>query len=127
MPQLRHLALALATAGSVTTASCSRIMHSGDRASAQLIFVNQSLDQADVYAALNSGQPQRIGTVFPSRTDTLDIPANIVSAGGTVTIIARLLARSYAPRTGPLTIGDGDRLRVTLPPNAQSLSVVPAR
>lgn len=125
MTRSSRFVLALAAAGLVTTTSCSRFMH-GDEPVAQVIFVNQSLDQADVYAVLNAGQSQRIGTVFAGRTDTLDVPANIVTAGGTVNIVARLLAHSYAPRTGPLTLNAGDRIRVTLPSNGQSLSVLPA-
>lgn len=125
MPQLRTLALALATAGSVITASCGRFMHTGEPA-AQVIFDNQSLDQADVFAVLPAGQAQRIGTVFAGRTDTLDVPMNIINAGGTVSILARLLAHSYTPHTGPLTLNAGDRVRITLPSTARSLSVLPA-
>jgi hypothetical protein len=125
MIRTRHLALALAMAGSVSSASCGRFMHSGEPA-AQVIFVNQSLDQADVYAVLTGGQSQRIGTVFAGRTETLDIPSNVTSAGGTVSIVARLLAHSYAPSTGPLTLNPGDRIRITLPSTGRSLSVLPA-
>jgi len=125
MPQLRHLALALATVGFVTTASCSRFMH-GALPTAQVIFENQSLDQADVYAVMDAGQAQRIGTVFAGRTDTLTVPNDIVSSGGTVSIVARLLAHTYAPHTGPLTLNAGDRIRVTLPSNGSTLAVLPA-
>jgi hypothetical protein len=126
MPRLRHLALALASAGLVTAASCSKIMQTGDQPSAQVIFVNQSLDQADVFAVRDGGQPQRIGTVFAGRTETLAVPANLLTSGGSMSIVVRLLARSFGPSTGPLTINDGDRIRVTLPSNGRSLSVVPA-
>jgi len=125
MLRVRHLTLALALAGSSSIAACGPFMHSGAPA-AQVIFANQSLDQADVYAVLNGGQSQRIGTVFAGRTETLDIPRNITAAGGTVSIVARLLAHTYTPSTGPLTLNPGDRVRVTLPSNARSLSVVPA-
>jgi hypothetical protein len=125
MIRARHFALALALAGSFGTTSCGRFMHSGEPA-AQVIFANESLDQADVYAVLNGGQSQRIGTVFAGRTETLDIPRNIIAAGGTVSIVARLLAHTYAPSTGPLTLNPGDRIRVTLPSNGRSLSVLPA-
>jgi hypothetical protein len=124
MIRARQLALALAVAGSFATTSCGRFMHTGEP-TAQVVFANQSLDQADVYAVLNGGQSQRIGTVFAGRTETLDIPTNIISAGGTVSIVARLLAHTYAPSTGPLTLNPGDRIRVTLPSNARSLTVLP--
>jgi hypothetical protein len=125
MSRLRLFALALATAGVVFTASCGRFMQSGEPA-AQIVFENQSLDQADVFAVLPAGQAQRIGTVFAGRTDTLDVPMNIITAGGTVSIVARLLAHSYTPHTGPITLNPGDRIRVTLPSNARSLAVLPA-
>ena len=125
MIRARHLALALAVAGTLGTTACGRFMHSGEP-TAQVIFVNESLDQADVYAVLNGSQSQRIGTVFAGRTETLDIPTNIISAGGTVSIVARLLAHTYAPSTGPLTLNPGDRIRITLPSNGRSLSVLPA-
>ncbi|HEX5970413.1 MAG TPA: hypothetical protein VFY85_00705 [Gemmatimonadaceae bacterium] len=125
MIRLRHLALVLAVAGSLGTSACGRFMHSGQPV-AQVIFANESLDQADVYAVLTGGQSQRIGTVFAGRTETLDVPTNIISAGGTVNIVARLLAHAYAPSTGPLTLNPGDRIRVTLPATGRSLSVLPA-
>ena len=125
MPQLRILALALATVGSVATASCGKFVRSGEPA-AQVIFDNQSLDQVDVFAVLSAGQAQRIGTVFAGRTDTLDVPMNVINAGGTVSILARLLAHTYTPHTGPLTLNAGDRIRVTLPSTGRSLAVLPA-
>ena len=127
MLRLRQLTLVLAATSLVTATSCSRLMHNGaDQAGAQVIFVNQSLDQADVFVVTDAGSSQRIGTVFAGRTETLDVPANILARGGTVNIAARLLARSLAPRTGPLTLTAGERLQVTLPSNAQTLTVLPA-
>jgi hypothetical protein len=123
MPLLRNLALAIA--GVVCTASCGKFMHGGDPA-AQVIFENQSLDQVDVFAVLSAGQAQRIGTVFAGRTDTLDMPMNVINAGGTISILARLLAHSYTPRTGPLTLNAGERIRVTLSSTGRSLAVLPA-
>jgi len=124
MLHLRHLSLALTTAGLLSTAACSQIMH-GDQPTAQVIFVNQSLDQADVFAITDAGMSRRLGTVFAGRTDTLDIPASVLATGGPVRIAARLLANSAAPWTGPLSISNGDVLRVTLPSGAQTLTVLP--
>ena len=127
MFQLRHLSLALASASLVTGASCSRFMHHGaDQPATQVIFVNQSLDQADVFAVMDAGQPIRIGTVFAGRTDTLTVPTDVVNRGGNVSIAARLLAHSYVPRTGPLVLSPGQVLQVTLPSNANTLTVLPA-
>lgn len=125
MLQMRHLSLALATAGLVSTAACSQVMRGADQPAAQVIFVNQSLDQADVYAVTDAGTSRRLGTVFAGRTDTLDVPASVLAAGGTVRIAARLLGSSAAPRTGPISISNGDVLRVTLPSSAQTLTVLP--
>lgn len=127
MLRLRNLQLALAAAALVTVASCGRIMHRGsDEEGAQVIFVNQSLDQADVYVVMDAGQSQRIGTVFAGRTDTLTVPANVLARGGSLSIAARLLARSVVPRSGPLTLSAGERIQVTLPSTAQTLTVLPA-
>src|SRR5207247_5747024 len=49
--------------------------HRGTSASAAIIFKNESLDQADVYASGPDGNPVRIGTVFAGATDTLRVPA----------------------------------------------------
>lgn len=127
MSRLRILSLALASAALVTTASCGRIMHHGaDQPTAQVIFVNQSLDQADVFAVMDAGQSIRLGTVFAGRTDTLTVPSDVVSRGSTVTIAARLLARNYSPHTGPLVLSPGQMIQVTLPSAGQTLTVLPA-
>ena len=126
MKHQHNLALALAMAGLIGVASCGRIMHVGsDEPSAQVIFINQSLDQADVYTVTDAGVGRRLGTVFAGRTDTLDVPVEVVSRGGTVNIVARLLARSFNPSTGPLVISAGEILRVTLPSGEQTLTVLP--
>lgn len=123
----RHLSLALAAVGLFTTASCGRLMHRGeDLPRTQVIFVNQSLEQADVFAVMDAGQSVRLGTVFAGRTDTLSVPYDIVSRGATVTIAARLLARNYAPHTGPLVLTPGEMLQITLPSNLSTLTVLPA-
>lgn len=127
MSYSRHLSLALASVGLITAASCGRLMHRGeDLPTTQVIFVNQSLDQADVFAVMDAGQSVRLGTVFAGRTDTLTVPYDIVSRGATVTIAARLLARNYAPHTGPLVLSPGQMLQVTLPSNLSTLTVLPA-
>lgn len=123
---LRKLSLALALTTLTTAAGCGRFMHSGSDDEAQIVFVNQSLDQADVYVVGDAGESQRIGTVFAGRTETLTIPRSVVARGGTVNIVARLLARSMAPRTGPLTISGGQQLQVTLPPDERTLTILPA-
>lgn len=90
-----------------------------------IFFTNESLDQADVYAVVPGTQALRIGTVMPGRTDTLSVPATIMAGAGNVEIVARILARNYVPRTGPISINPGDRLVVRLPSNQRSLIVLP--
>ena len=125
MPRLRTLSLALATVSLVTTASCGRIMHRGSDELAQVVFVNQSLDQADVFVVSAGGQSQRIGTVFGGRTETLSVPSTFVSGATTVNIVARLLAHTNAPRTGPITLSPGESVQVTLPSSANTLTILP--
>lgn len=126
MMLLRRMALALAMTTLVSTAGCSRVMHGGSDETAEVVFVNQSLDQADVYVVTDGGSSQRIGTVFAGRTETLTVPNSVVTRGGTVSIVARLLAHSYAPTTGPITISSGQRLQVTLPSDGRTLTILPA-
>jgi hypothetical protein len=81
---------------------------------------------AAVYAASRSGAELRIGTVQPGRTDTLTVGGSVLGGSGSMTIVARPLAMSRTPSTGPLTLGRGDRIAVALPPDARILSVLPA-
>jgi len=90
-----------------------------------VIFENQSLEQAALYAVSQGGLELRIGTVPPGRTDTLTL-RNTSLGSGTVTLVARLLAASRTPSTGPLSIRPGEWIRVTLPPDARILNVLPA-
>jgi hypothetical protein len=92
-----------------------------------VIFENQSLEQAAVYVVTRGGPETRIGTVQAGRTDTLTVGTAALGGSGSVAIVARLLAISRTPSTGPLTLQPGDRIHVTLPSDARVLSVLPAR
>jgi hypothetical protein len=123
--RLRHLLLA---AGAVALAAC----HRGPRPAtgpeggpAIVVFTNESLDQADVYAVGQNGSRIRIGTVLPGRTDTLRLRASDLGGSGSVTIAARLLASSRVPNTGPVTLSSGDRIAVRLTSDGRTLSVLP--
>jgi hypothetical protein len=108
--------------------ACGRFRHGDDEPAmqAQVVFVNESLDQADVFAAAPGGESVRMGTVQAGRTETLNVPSQFVSRAS-VTIVVRLLSRSGALRTGPIAINAGDRVEVRLPVNGNVLSVLPAR
>lgn len=101
--------------------------HMGSSERALLIFSNESLDQADVYASGSDGLPVRIGTVFSGRTDTLPVPATVLGQGGNVNISARLLAKSAVPQSGPVSMRAGDKFLVRLPSDEKMLVVLPAR
>ena len=92
---------------------------------AQVVFVNQSIDQADVYVVRDGGTSQRIGTVFGGRTETLTVPSNLINGATTVNIVARLLAHTTAPRTGPITLSPGQTVQITLPSSLNTLTVLP--
>lgn len=119
------VALPLALAATVS-AGCGAARKGGGPAlpTAQVVFVNQALTQADVFAVAQGGAPFRIGTVPSGRQELLRVPASIVTTG-TVNFVARLLADGRAPSTGPVTLRPGDRLQVTLSANPPILSVLP--
>lgn len=111
------------------SASCSRVEPGEEpapREPAHIVFINESLDQADVYAVVSGAESIRIGTVMSGRTETLRLPQQVTDRAGTINIVARLLARSFVPQTGPISIGSGERLQVRLPMDGRSLSVLPA-
>lgn len=114
-----------------TGASCSRVQPGEEliepAGPTQIVFINESLEQANVYAVVSGAESIRIGTVMPGRTETLDLPQQMVDRAGTVNIVARLLARTYTPQTGPVSIGRGERLQVRLPMDGRILSILPAQ
>jgi hypothetical protein len=108
------------------TAACAPF-HRGasDQPATLLYFTNESLDQADVFAVLPGNPPIRIGTVMAGQTDTLTVPRDLAARGQNVNVVARLLARSTRPSSGPLPIHPGDRLTVRLPVDEKLLVVLP--
>ena len=123
----RSLRSTLFAGAVVAAAACGAMHHRGGDYTARIIFENQSLDQADVYAVGTAGDPIRIGTVFGGRTDTLTVDLNSLSGDGSVNIAARILATSRRPSTGRVTLRPGDYLRVTLPTQETMLSALPAQ
>jgi hypothetical protein len=99
--------------------------HTGSESRATLVFSNESLDQADVYASGADGLPVRVGTVLAGRTETLTLPATVLGQGGNINISARLLAKNQVPQSGPVSIRPGDRISVRLPPDERMLVVLP--
>jgi hypothetical protein len=90
-----------------------------------IVFTNESLDQATVYVVAPGADFRRIGTVIPGRTEALTVPSEFANRG-TVNIVARLLARSEVPQTGPVSLRPGERYEVKLLGDARILSFLPA-
>jgi hypothetical protein len=130
---IRRSSRAFALLSLVALAACQRHRPGTDIGEADgsqepttIEFRNESLAQADVFVVTSGSDRRRIGTVFAGRTETLTIPREI-AIRGSVTIVARLLARSRAPSTGSLALSPGTRLSVRLPLDEKSLYVLPVR
>lgn len=119
--RLRLGSLVVAT---VATAACGAF-HRGGNTDAYVQFVNQSNDQADVYAVPIAGDAVRIGTVYAGRTTQLTVPSTAIGGDGTVSIVARIFAGNRAPRTGRVSLSPGQSIQVTLPPEENTLAVLP--
>jgi hypothetical protein len=130
MPSLliSRLRLLTAAVGLGLSIGCGgfRSGEAGGDLAARIYFTNESLDEAAVYAVSGS-QQVRIGTVMAGRTDTLAVPTSALGGSGTIRLVARPLARSIAPQSGPIAIQAGDELSVRLPPDQRTLVVLPAR
>jgi hypothetical protein len=56
---------------------------------------------------------------------TMEVPADFTS-GGTRNLVARLLARSDVPQTGPVSVVPGERYAIRLQMDGRVLSFLPA-
>src|SRR4051812_24304160 len=116
---------ALALLVALSSTACGPF-HRGADESGQIVFTNDSIDQADVYASTPGGDPVRIGTVFGSRTETLRLPATFTS-GTDFVVIARILAKPGSLGSGRLTLRSGESLQIRLPSDEKTLVVLPGR
>jgi len=121
------------TTGTLTRLSAAALLagaaacgpfHRGN-SNAYIQFVNQSLDQVDVYAVPLAGDQVRLGTVDGGRTQRLQVPPTAIGGDGMTNIVARVFAKSRAPRTGRIALGPGEALQVTLPNTENTLNVLP--
>lgn len=110
----------------VTVAACGPF-HRGGTPSSEILFHNQSIDQADVYALPPGGDPVRIGTVMGEKTNRLTVPFSVSGAADRVNIIARVFPSSRIVASGPFTLPPGGMMDVTLAADENLLSVLPAR
>jgi hypothetical protein len=126
-PLSAHLRRATLVLGLATLGACSRgraNQNVSPDQQALIVFTNESLAQADVFAVAPGISARRIGTVMAGRTDSLTVPSEITMRG-TVRLVARLLASSATPGSGTVAIRPGDRLDVRLPIDQRSLVVLP--
>jgi hypothetical protein len=120
---LRRGAVALCA---ITVSACGPL-RMGSAPRAMIIFTNEALDQADVYATTSGTTPVRIGTVLSMRTDTLYIPASMTGQASSLNILARPLSKSITAQTGAITLAAGESLRVRFPADERTLIVLPDR
>jgi hypothetical protein len=107
----------------VCAAACGPF-HRGPSQDGSVVFANESIDQADVYASGPDRNPIRIGTVGGNQTQTLTVPATIVSQGQ-VNLFVRLLAGGTVS-SGLFPLHAGDAMRARLTADQRSLIVLPA-
>jgi hypothetical protein len=107
----------------VAAAACGPFRRGSSEDDALIYFTNGSIEQAAVYA-VSGGEQQRIGTVSAGRTDTLRVPASMVTRGQ-VNVVVRLLARSDTPSSGNIAVGPGSRHEVRLTPDGRQITVLP--
>lgn len=121
-----RLPVLLLAFGASTAAACGKQKGTPvPRQPAYVVFVNQSLDYADVYVVAQGSANTRIGSVPGGRTETLRVQPSALGSAGQVDVVARLLAVSRAPRTGPFSLRPGERVQVTLPPAQNLLTILP--
>ena len=107
--------------------ACGPFHRGSSEDSAHVVFVNESLDQADVYAVTSGGgDPVRIGTVMGTRTETLTLPPQFAS-GVAFVVTARLLAHAGALGSGQLTLRPGESVQIRLPSDERTLVVLPGK
>ena len=123
---LRPLLLAILL---LSPAACSRNRPVGidPNQGATIVFANESLSQAELFAVMPGVGSRKLGTIMAGRTEEIAVPPELVRRGGGLNLVARLLARSNTPGSGPITLLPGDRLSVRLPIDGRSLYVLPAR
>lgn len=123
---MRRTTLAL-IAGALSAAACGPFHagNSSDEDRSIVIFANQSMDQADVYAVVPGGEVRRIGTVMAQHTETLAVPSSMTARAGGINIVARIFASNKVLQSGPISLSSGDAVRVEMPATQLTLAVLP--
>src|SRR5437868_14403903 len=108
----------------VGVGACSRHPETAPGADTSwIIFTNESLEQADLFAVASGMGARKLGTVFSGRTDTLKVSGALALSGG-VSLVARTLSGGTAG-SGSVALHAGEALRVRLPLDRKQLVVLP--
>lgn len=105
--------------------ACGPFHHGSAPVDPVIIFINESPDQADVYAVNGTGNSVRIGTVFAGRRETLKVPLSVLGGSHSVDIVARIFASTRTVHSGQVTLDAGESLEIRLPVDERLLSVLP--
>jgi hypothetical protein len=124
----RALSKAALAAALLAPVGCKGVLGRGSaepQPAARITFVNETTEQASVFAVATSGESFRIGNVPAGRTERLTIPRSVLGSGPTVNIVARRLANARNASSGPITVRPGDEFTVTMPASGNTLAVLP--
>ena len=125
-PSVRRGARLLVVASASLLAACSRNQpaeESGYQPVA-IVFANESLEQADVFAVVSGGgEARRLGTVMAGRTETLRVGSDLATRGS-VSLVARL-TNGRTLSTGVVPLHPGDTVHVQLPLSPNTLIFLP--
>jgi hypothetical protein len=118
---LRPLALGLL----LVAASCGPAVRRGpDPDAATVIFINDTGEQANVFAVVPGSQPVKLGTIYALRTETFKVPGTVTGRPNGVHIVADMLARRGSRATDPISLPPGSSVQVRLDATFQ-LTVLP--
>jgi hypothetical protein len=109
-------------------AACGPMHRSGPEPQpAIVIFTNDSVDLAELYAVHNGTSPIRLGSVEAGRTAELKVPMTALGGDGLVSFTARIFARPRVePTSGEISLREGERVTVRLPVDLRILSILRA-
>jgi hypothetical protein len=116
--------LLLTTAALLGACSRNQVAAEPGNEPAAVVFSNESLTQADLFAVVSGGGDiRKLGTVMAGRTETLRLGADLALRGN-VSLVARLL-NGGTLSTGVVPVHPGDTVHVQLPLNRSMLVFLP--
>jgi len=116
--------LVLAAAALLGACSRNQVAAEPGNEPAVVVFSNESLTQADLFAVVSGGgDARKLGTVMAGRTETLRLSADL-AIRGSVSLVARLL-NGGTLSTGLVPVDPGDTVHVQLPLNRSMLVFLP--